>query len=84
MTFQNLIQWPALVVTLFAVWLVAAQSKKKRRVGFCLFLLSNALWVTWGMQAQAAGLITLHCCLAALNVRGLFKNDPDAQVFAKP
>jgi hypothetical protein len=30
----NLLQWPAMVVTLLASWLVASASEKKRRWGF--------------------------------------------------
>ena len=57
---------------------MAAQSRRKRRLGFVLFLCSNILWITWGSQASAYGLVSLHCCLGVLNARGLFKNDPDA------
>ena len=46
--------------------------------GFWLFLLSNVLWVIWGWHAQAYALIVLQLCLAALNVRGARKNDPEA------
>jgi hypothetical protein len=43
-----------------------------------MFLLSNFLWVVWGFYAGAYALIILQVCLAALNIRGAQKNDPEA------
>jgi hypothetical protein len=67
-----------MVVTVAAVYLVASQSKRRRSIGFWLFLASNALWVAWASHAGAAALIVLQLALAALNVRGAWKNDPEA------
>jgi hypothetical protein len=75
MEFLDLVQWPAMVVTVLAAWLVASQSKRKREIGFWVFLLSNALWIIWGVHANAYALITLQLCLAAMNIRGAYKND---------
>ena len=71
----DLLQWPAMAVTVTAAWLVASQSKTKRAVGFWVFLASNVLWVAWGWYARAYALIVLQLCLAALNVRGAQKNE---------
>jgi hypothetical protein len=76
MELLDLIQWPAMVVTVLAAWLVAAQSKRKREAGFWVFLLSNLLWVVWGAHAHAYALIGLQICLAILNIRGVRKNEP--------
>jgi len=70
------IQWPAMLVTVAASWFVASSSEGRRRVGFWLFLFSNALWVVWGWSAQAYALIALQVCLVAMNLRGAKKNDP--------
>jgi hypothetical protein len=70
------IQWPAMVVTLVAAWLVGSQSKRKRSWGFWCFILSNVLWVVWGWHDRAYALIALQAGLFALNVRGARKNDP--------
>lgn len=70
----DLIQWPAMAVTVVAAWLVASQRKFKRNWGFWLFLLSNILWIVWGMYDEAYALIFLQICLAALNIRGTLKN----------
>ena len=70
------LQWPAMVMTIGAAWLVAAQSKGRRRVGFWCFLASNGLWVIWGWHDGAYALIVLQIALAALNIRGAHKNEP--------
>ena len=74
----NEIQWPAMLVTVVAAWLVASQTKKKRTWGFWLFLLSNLLWIIWGLRAGAYALIVLQVCLAFLNARGTVKNSPES------
>jgi hypothetical protein len=74
MNWINLLQWPAMLVTVAAAWLVASQRKFKRNWGFWLFLLSNVLWVIWGLHDGAYALILLQVCLALLNIRGAMKN----------
>ena len=69
------IQWPAMAVTLFAAWLVASQSKRRREIGFWTFIVSNALWIAWAWHTRAWALIALQLGLFALNVRGAVKND---------
>jgi hypothetical protein len=64
------LQWPAMAVTVTAAYLVASSSKRRRHVGFWLFLASNVLWVVWGFHTRAYALITLQFCLAAMNIRG--------------
>jgi hypothetical protein len=74
----NLIQWPAMVATIVAAWLVASQHKRSRELGFWFFLLGNVLWVIWGVQDGAYALISLQVALAALNIRGAVKNEPSS------
>ena len=74
MDWINLLQWPAMVVTVMAAWLVASQRKLKRNWGFWLFLLSNVLWIAWGLHDHAYALIVLQVCLALTNIRGAAKN----------
>lgn len=69
------LQWPAMVATVIAAWLVASLSRRKRIYGFFVFLGSNALWIAWGWQAHAYALIVLQVALLAMNVRGIFKNE---------
>jgi len=75
-TLINALQWPAMIATLTAAWLVAYQSSRKRTVGFCCFIASNVLWITWAVHDHAYALIALQVGLFALNVRGVKKNEP--------
>ena len=70
------LQWPAMVVTLLAAWLVGSQSKLKRNWGFWMFIASNVLWTAWAFHAQAWALIALQAGLFVLNLRGARKNEP--------
>lgn len=72
----DLLQWPAMAVTVYAAWLVASTRKERRNLGFWVFLASNALWIAWGWHAKAYALITLQLALAAMNIRGAKKNEP--------
>jgi hypothetical protein len=74
MNFINTLQWPAMLVTVVAAWMVASQKKFKRNWGFWLFLLSNLLWIIWGLRDGAYALVVLQLCLAFLNIRGSVKN----------
>jgi hypothetical protein len=79
MPYWNLVQWPAMAVTLAAAWYVASSRKPRRRVGFWLFLVSNLLWIAWGLYAHAYALIVLQIGLALTNIRGARKNDQTGQ-----
>ena len=46
-------------------------------VGFWVFIVSNVLWVVWGWHDHAYALIALQVALAALNIRGVLKNEPE-------
>jgi hypothetical protein len=75
MDYLDLLQWPAMAVTVAAAWLVASRAAHKRAIGFWLFLLSNVLWVAWGVHDRAWALVGLQFCLATLNIRGVYKNE---------
>jgi hypothetical protein len=74
----DLVQWPAMVVTVAAAWFVAASHSGRRKLGFWLFLASNVLWIMWGLHASAYALISLQLCLAVMNIRGERKNTSEA------
>jgi hypothetical protein len=74
MDIVDLVQWPAMAATVAAAWLVASRTAR-RAIGFWVFLASNALWVLWGLHDQAYALVGLQFCLAAINIRGVYKND---------
>ncbi|SOY60567.1 hypothetical protein [Cupriavidus taiwanensis] len=64
-------QWPAMVVTVLATWLVGSRSIARRRAGFWVFLASNVLWIAWGWHGDAYALIVLQLALIAMNLRGM-------------
>lgn len=73
--FIDFLQWPAMVVTLCAAYLIGSKSRERRRVGFCVFIVSNLLWITWGWHDEAWALITLQVALMCTNIRGIVRND---------
>ena len=62
-----------MAASILAAWLVASSQEQKRGWGFWIFLLSNALWVIWGVHDHAYALIVLQVGLAAMNIRGVKK-----------
>lgn len=70
----DLLQWPAMLVTVLAGYLVSSSSETRRQWGFWIFLLSNVLWIVWGAVSQAYALIVLQVCLAVMNIRGAQRN----------
>ena len=75
----DLLQWPAMVVTVLAAWLIASNRQGRRNAGFWMFLASNLLWGLWGWHAGAYALIVLQVGLAALNIRGVSKTETAAK-----
>ena len=73
-----MLQWPAMALTVLASYWVASTHTGRRRLGFWLFLASNALWAVWGWDSHAVALVVLQFCLAALNIRAALKNDPES------
>lgn len=71
----NAMQWPAMLATVLAAWLVGSDQEGRRSAGFWVFLASNALWVVWGLHDGAMALIALQVALAGLNIRGVFKTE---------
>lgn len=69
------LQWPAMVTTVAAAWMVASSSRRRRSGGFWIFLLSNVLWIVWGIGSSAYALVVLQFFLAATNIRGARKNN---------
>ena len=76
MDYINLLQWPAMIVTVLAAWLIGSRAKRRRQLGFWCFLASNVLWIIWGWSDHAYALVVLQVALAILNIRGAYKNEP--------
>lgn len=71
----DLVQWPAMLASVVAAWLIASQQEIRREIGFWIFLASNVLWIIWGVYDQAWALVVLQFFLGGMNVRGILKND---------
>lgn len=71
-----------MAVTLGAAFLVGARHARRRVVGFYTFILSNVLWIVWGVHDEAWALIVLQLGLLAMNVRAIFRNHKDAEAEA--
>jgi hypothetical protein len=78
-TLIDLLQWPAMAVTLVAAFLVGARHARRRTFGFYTFILSNALWIAWGLHDDAWALIALQAGLFAMNVRAIVRNHKEAE-----
>ncbi|WP_412071197.1 hypothetical protein [Pseudomonas fluorescens] len=63
-----------MVVTVISAWFVGSQQPRRRMIAFWGFIASNALWVIWGLHANAYALILLECVLLGMNARGFRKN----------
>lgn len=74
------LQWPAMVASILAAWLVASTHAGRRKLGFWVFLGSNVLWTVWGIHDEAWALIALQVALAALNIRGVRKNEREQEL----
>ena len=46
----DLLQWPAMAVTIVAAYLVGSRLPRRRAIGFWCFLAGNVLWVAWGLH----------------------------------
>lgn len=73
--FLDFLQWPAMAVSLYAAYLIGSQRAGRRVFGFWMFILSNLLWIVWGVHDEAWALIALQVALMAMNIRGIWKND---------
>lgn len=71
----DLLQWPAMAITVLAGLLVGSRTAARRKIGFISFIASNLLWIAWGWHDDAWALIALQLCLMVTNVRGILKNE---------
>jgi len=81
--FLDFLQWPAMAVSLYAAYLIGSQRAGRRGFGFWMFILSNLLWIVWGVHDEAWALIALQVALMAMNIRGIWKNDSHDQAHDK-
>jgi hypothetical protein len=82
-TLIDLLQWPAMAVTLVAAFLVGARHALRRTFGFYTFIVSNVLWIVWGLHDDAWALIALQAGLFGMNVRAIVRNHKQAAAEAR-
>jgi hypothetical protein len=75
MQWLDFIQWPAMVASITAAWLVASRREERRNLGFWVFLVGNAMWAAWGWHDGAWALVALQVALAAMNIRGVRRTE---------
>ncbi len=71
----NLLEWPAMAISLVAAYLLGSINPTKRIVAFVMLIIGNLMWIGWGWGNEAKALIALNVGLMVLNVRGVFKNE---------
>ena len=67
-----------MAVTIIAAWLIASSQPRRRNAGFWVFLVSNVMWVAWGLHSDAPALVALQIALAGMNIRGAVKAEAAA------
>ena len=55
MHWLDYLQWPAMLVTVVAAWLVASAHRRRRKVGFWVFLASNLARFVTGQTVVVDG-----------------------------
>ena len=55
MDWLDLVQWPAMAVTVLAAWLVASTHKHRREIGFWVFLAQQRALGRLGLAYAAPG-----------------------------
>lgn len=76
---MDLLQWIACIVALVGSYLVSAERRTHRLLGFALFLVSNVLWIWWGTQSSAWALVTMQSAFCLTSALGVVRNRADAQ-----
>ena len=70
----DLLQWPGATLGLIGALLVAMASPRNRRLGFILWLGSNACLITWACWSGAWPLAGMYVFYFATSVLGVWNN----------
>lgn len=71
---MHLLEWLAALIALAGAWCIGSPRQDVRQLGFCAFLLSNTLWITWGSMSGAWGLVTMQALFCITSARGIITN----------
>jgi hypothetical protein len=64
------LDWPAMAMALIGSYLVGNTSIISRRRGFIIYLVSNALWITWGVATHNWPLAIMSLAFCYTSGRG--------------
>lgn len=67
-------EWIAAAWSVIGAWLVGSQDVHLRWFGFLLFLMSNLIWIGWGITIKAWPLVAMQCAFLVTSVRGVWSN----------
>lgn len=70
---QKLIEWVAAAFGILGAGLLAINQPTISGYGFVAFLLSNALWIGWGLRQRAYGLLTMQAGFTITSVLGIYR-----------
>ena len=70
----DLLQWPGAALGLIGALLVAGTSSDARRLGFALWLGSNAFLIGWTLWSNAWGLFGMYVFYFITSALGLWNN----------
>lgn len=74
MTTLDLIQYAGVALGLAGSLLVPSARRERRRIGFGLWIVSNAFLITWTIHAQAFGLLGMYAFYSATSLAGWWNN----------
>jgi hypothetical protein len=69
-TLGLLLDWPAMATALVGSYLVGNTAVRSRRWGFSLYLVSNLLWITWGLITGTMALTIMSLAFCYTSGRG--------------
>lgn len=70
----DLLQWPALLLSIVGAWCVGGRTARLRLIGFWLFLASNLAWAGWGYGAAAWAVVITQLVFIVTSIHGIRSN----------
>ncbi len=68
----NALEWAGCATGLLGAWLLALNNRLSGW-GFAAFLVSNVLWIAFGVATGAAGLVVMQVGFTATSLLGMYR-----------
>ena len=68
---MSLLEWSAAAIALAGAWALGYKAAPVRLLGWSCFLMSNVLFITWGVLIGAVGFTVMQLCFLLTSVRGI-------------